>query len=115
MTQLTTTDAFNRPCGTRRSDSADPVFETLGLAFGYFSLFQNSASPAGRFENSPLFQEWVCKDGAPSPEGTVELLPQDMICDAANAQRRHFVFRRDASHESPKPVAKFRCAVGHWC
>ena len=35
----------------------------------------NLASPGGRFENSPPFQEWDRKEGAPSPEGTAELLP----------------------------------------
>ena len=44
--------------------------------FFRYSRMPNSASPGGRFENSPLFQGWVRKEGAPSPEGTVELLPQ---------------------------------------
>ena len=62
-----------------------------------YARIGNLASPGGRFENSPLFQGWVRKDGAPSPEGTVELFP--------------FVLSRDAAHEHerPKPVAKFRC------
>ena len=45
----------------------------------YKSAIRQSAtlrSPGGRFENSPPFQGWVRKDGAPSPEGTVELFPQ---------------------------------------
>ena len=79
-----------------RSENSPP-FEgwVWSLDIFRYARIGNLASPEGRFENSPLFQGWVRKDGALSPEGTAELFP--------------FVLSRDAAHERPKPVAKFRC------
>ena len=74
--------------------------------------------PDGRFENSPPFQRWDCVVEGPSPEGTVESIPQIPrvvgnleragIADALpNANRRYGRVQLCATEQPISPTLEF--------